>query len=151
MTTLFATMLILHVLLGLTGVILSFMVTYSLLKSEINLRFTRCTAFSAFLMYVLSWLSGGYYYWFYYGSKVKPVIMGGAYKWAHLVFTESKEHVFLFLPFVSLTLALALYAYGNELSTDSDLKKRMFRFSLAITIVAIIVTLSGILITGGAR
>lgn len=151
MTTTFAAMLILHVLLGLTGVILSFMVTYSLLKTEVRVRFVRCLSTSAFIAYVLSWLSGGYYYWFYYGAKVKPVIMGGSYKWAHLVFTESKEHVFLFLPFVSLVLAVLLYAYGNELAVDADLKKRTFRFSLAITVVAIIVTLSGILITGGAR
>lgn len=151
MTTLFAATLVLHVVLGLVGVIASFMTTYGLIKSEPKIPFIKKASITAFLAYVLSWLSAGYYYWFYYGANVKPVILEGSYPWAHLVFMEAKEHVFLFLPFATLALAVLIILAGDRLASDGALRKQSALLSLMITILAIIVTLSGVLITGGAR
>ena len=99
MSTLFATLLILHILSGLTGVIYSFRVTFLLLKKEIVQMTIARTAYFAFASYIISWVAGGWYYWKYYGSNVKPAITSGDFPWAHIVFMESKEHIFLFLPF----------------------------------------------------
>src|SRR3989344_2053413 len=52
------------------------------------------------ILFFASWIIGGYYYVQYYGPDVKPVINAGSEPWAHKVFTETKEHVFLFLPFL---------------------------------------------------
>jgi hypothetical protein len=151
MSTLFASLLTTHVVLGLIGVIASFMVTFMLLKDELAVSTLKKASLTAFLAYIISWLSGGWYYWKYYGTVVKPVIMKGNYTWAHSVFMEAKEHVFLFLPFVTLCLMLIIWCAPNALATNSQLKKRTFFLSLMITILAIVVTLSGVLITGGAR
>lgn len=53
-----------------------------------------------------SWIFGGYYYVTYYGSLVKPVIQAGTAPWAHLIAMEAKEHIFLFLIPVAVTLLL---------------------------------------------
>lgn len=47
--------------------------------------------------FVASWIAGGYYYVVYYGSLVKPSIKSGSAPWAHSIFMEVKEHIFLFI------------------------------------------------------
>lgn len=151
MSTFFATLLITHVVLGLVGVISSFRVTFLLLCPEIKASSLKWVSGLAFSSYFISWLSGGWYYWKYYGTNVKTKIVGGDYSWAHLIFMEAKEHVFLLLPFATLCIALILWFKADTLATDVVLKKRLMILSLVITTIAIIITLSGILITGGAR
>lgn len=151
MSTLFGTLLSLHVILGLVGVIASFWTTFLLLRNELS----RCTltavSLVAFVSYILSWFTGGWYYWKHYGTVVKPVIMSGKYPWAHSIFTEAKEHTFLFLPFVALMLTVLLWFGFDSVSSDQNLKRKTMFLSLTITIVGTIVALSGVLITGGAR
>ncbi len=151
MSALFASLLTAHVLLGLLGVMLSFAVTLTLLKKEPKRQPLVHLSCYAALSYVLSWLSGGWYYWKYYGNNVKPAIMNGDFKWAHLVFMEAKEHVFLFLPFAALALAVALHYAFDDMVTNPALKRALSLASVVITAIAIIITLSGVLITGGAR
>jgi hypothetical protein len=151
MTTLFASLLTAHVLLGLLGVMLSFAVSLMLLKRDIVRTPMVRLAFLGSLSYILSWLSGGWYYWKYYGDKVKPIILKGDFKWAHSVFMEAKEHVFLFLPIATLVLALVLHFAFDDMATNPKLKRSVATLSVVITVLAVIVTLSGVLITGGAR
>ncbi|MDC1205294.1 hypothetical protein N8083_00400 [Candidatus Pacebacteria bacterium] len=151
MNSLFAFSLTSHVILGIIGVIGSYTVLLFLLKSAPPLRTLKIASTTACISYILSWFSGGYYYVFYYGSQVKPGIKEGAYPWAHLVFMEVKEHIFIFLPFATAALAVAIFTTGSRLETDSKLKNSLVLASAVITIVATIITLSGILITGGAR
>jgi hypothetical protein len=98
-----------------------------------------------------SWISGGYYYWFYYGDKVKPVIKAGEYVWAHTIVMEAKEHIFLILPIASFVLALIAWSSTDRLNTDIGLKGAVTYFAATITVLAVVMALSGILITGGAR
>lgn len=151
MSTLFGSLLIAHVFFGFVGVAASFTVTMLLIKNEFPLPKVKKMTLWAFLSYTISWIVGGWYYWKYYGANVKPVIMNGDYTWAHAVFMEAKEHIFLFLPFATLVLALILHFVPEKVSSDSAFKSRVLFLSLVITTLAVIITLSGILITGGAR
>jgi hypothetical protein len=150
MSTLFGSLLVAHILLGLIGVFISFAVSLMLLKRETTHRTIRY-AYYACVAYVFSWFTGGYYYWFYYGTQVKPKIMGGNFAWAHAVFMEAKEHVFLFLPFASFALAVVLHYAIDCFNSEPVLKKRTAALSVAVTAVAVVITLSGVLITGSAR
>lgn len=151
MSALFTITLVLHVVFGVIGVLASYAVVMQLLKRVSCKGTLLVSAYSAALAYFLSWFSGGYYYWFYYGSKVKPVIKEGAYPWAHLVIMEAKEHVFLFLPFATLALALALHDMYPHLESEARLKRAFVSLALVIAIIATIITFSGILISGAAR
>ena len=151
MSTFFAVLLIAHVLFGLVGVMASFRVTFLLIKSTLPIPALIRASMYAFFSYLISWFSGGWYYWKYYGSIVKPKIVGGEFSWAHLVFMEAKEHVFLFMPFATLCIALVLWLKADALQQDPALRKKLMVLSFFVTLLAVIITLSGVLITGGAR
>src|SRR3989338_9086701 len=54
--------------------------------------------------FVASWIAGGYYYVVYYGTLVKPVIKSGIAPWAHDIIMETKEHIFLFIVPLAMTV-----------------------------------------------
>src|SRR3989344_3382411 len=59
--------------------------------------------------FVASWIAGGYYYVIYYGTLVKPVIKSGLAPWAHNIVMETKEHIFLFvIPLAMTVLCITL-------------------------------------------
>jgi hypothetical protein len=151
MSTLFATLLVLHVVTGLIAVFASFAVSLGILKKIPEFASVLRAALLACIMYILSWFSGGWYYWKYYGGVVKTSIMNGDYRWAHAIFTESKEHVFLFLPIASLALYLAIRYMNDEMLGNPALKRSITALSVIVTVIGTIITLSGVLITGGAR
>ena len=149
MSIIFAITLSAHVMLGIIGVIASFAVTLNLLKQGGSVKTRAVAAWIAALSYILSWLSGGYYYVFYYGSNVKPIIKEGDFPWAHFVFMEFKEHAFLFLPFATLALALAVTRVTEV--KNPHLLPSVKLLAILITVIATAVTLSGILVSGAAR
>lgn len=54
--------------------------------------------------FIASWLAGGYYYVVYYGTLVKPIIKTGAAPWVHNIVMETKEHIFLFIIPLAMTI-----------------------------------------------
>ena len=140
--------IIAHVLLGITGVSLSYAVTLGLKKRALGLTFLKWSSAGAFLAYMLSWAMGAYYYVFFYGSMVKPTIIAGAYPWAHSIFMESKEHIFLFLPFMALMTAVVIFFLGRRLAAEEELRSALFALALATFILGVFITFAGILISG---
>src|SRR3989344_1533576 len=57
--------------------------------------------------FIGSWIVGGYYYVKYYGPLVKPVIKAGLAPWGHAIAMEAKEHIFLLIVPVAITVFLA--------------------------------------------
>lgn len=145
------TLLISHVFLGLAAMVMAVM-TFFMIRNVGAGRGKRIfTAFLTALFFLASWLVGGMYYVTYYGKSVKPVIKQGAYPWAHSLVMEFKEHVFLFLPFLSLAMFLAVWFMPQE-SLASD---RVRRFLLAVQMAVIFISVSmlfmGVLISGAVR
>lgn len=151
MSDLFASLLVAHVLLGLIGVVCSFVLSYLLIKNNWERLVLVKVAAVSFVTYALSWFLGGWYYAKYYGSNVKPSIISGDYTWAHLIFMEAKEHAFIFLPFSAFMLTVIVYFASDSMRSNAKFKKQVLIFSLVNTVLAVIITLSGVLITGGAR
>lgn len=143
--------LILHVLLGVVGVVASYAVWLALLKRTVNVVSARGWSLLAALSYVLSWLTGGYYYVTYYGSAVKPVIKAGAFPWAHTMFMEWKEHIFLFLPFLALVVFLALFFAGERVVGDQRLKRELATLGGVVSALGTIVALAGVVVSGAVR
>ena len=149
--TLITLTLILHVVIGLIGVAASFMVVIGLLKQKLSFKFLSFATFTAFISYILSWVTGGYYYVIQYGGAVKPVIIAGPYPWAHAFFTEVKEHVFLFLPFLSLILFLMVFFMRETLSEDTQMKRILMLIALLVFLLGIYVTVSGMIMSGSVK
>ena len=143
--------LITHVILGIVAVAASYAVWLELLKKSPSLSFLKKSSLISFFSYLLSWLSGGYYYVVYYGDIQKPKIIAGAYPWAHKIFTEAKEHIFLFLPFTALALLLILWKAGGDLPQNELLRKWAVFLAATITVIGILIALAGIIISGATR
>ena len=107
----------------------------------------------AFFNIVGCWVAGGYYYLTVYGSEVKPAILGSVQPWAHRIIMETKEHVFLFLPVVSLTLVCILVFLGKDQTLLDEPKTR--RAVAAIASLALFMVLLtfvfGALVSNAAR
>jgi hypothetical protein len=69
--------------------------------------------------FLLSWLFGGFYYVKFYGSSVKPIINAGLAPWAHAIFMETKEHIFLFLPPMALTVLFIVLTKNQNIRRSS--------------------------------
>lgn len=143
--------LILHVILGIVAVAASYAVWLELLKKSPSTSFLKKSSLISFFSYFFSWFSGGYYYVFYYGAVQKPKIVAGAYPWAHKIFTEAKEHIFLFLPFAVLALLIVIWKGNQDFSQNDSLRKGAVFLAGAITILGVFVALAGIIISGAVR
>ena len=151
MTKFLEMMLVVHVLSGLVGVSSVYFIWTGFLKKTLKLSSLIKSCWIALVSFVLSWLSGGYYYVAYYGDNIKPVIKSGDYPWAHSVFTETKEHLFLFLPFLTLMILISLYLYGDKLEKNEKLKKSFTLLSGITFFLGVFITLAGVIISGANR
>lgn len=151
MSTLFAVLLVTHVITGIVGVVATYATLLVLQKATVVKRTFLLRSLVACLSYFTSWVSGGYYYWFYYGDNVKPIIKAGQYPWAHNVVMEVKEHIFLLLPVLSFVTVLIAWSSTDCLNSNPRLKTAVTYLVATTTVIAILVALGGIIITGGAR
>jgi ABC-type Na+ efflux pump permease subunit len=98
-----------------------------------------------------SWLVGGYYYVDFYGGNVKPFIKEGPQPWAHSVVTETKEHVFLFLPFLALFAYGFILRFGDALSRKKELARALVVLCGLIVLIAFAMAGMGYIISSGFR
>ena len=134
-----------HILLGLGGICFFVAVLVGLTRTNKNQKFLKISSLLGLLSFVGSWIIGGYYYVVYYGSVVKPIIKGGAYPWAHNILMESKEHIFLFLPFLGAIVFLAIWL------GEGRFNKPVGALSLLIVIFGIAITFMGMAVSGAVR
>lgn len=140
-----------HAALGELGAIGFLWVLIELLNpSALRISRAKIVAVIATILIFLSWLSGGFYYVEYYGP-VKAIIKEGPQPWAHLVFTETKEHIFLFLPFISILTTAMLIKYEKAILKNKNIRHSIMALSLAIFLLAVLVGVMGYLISTGAR
>lgn len=151
MSEIFTITLITHVVSGLIGFIATYAVLMALFRKESSIRVLRFSSVLAFLSYITSWLTGGYYYVLRYGPEVKPVIKGGDYPWAHSFFMETKEHVFLLLPILTFMLALIFFIRGEDVISKGKMKRAVIYITVLTALLALFITASGIIISGSAQ
>jgi len=150
-STILAYALSAHVILGLVGVMAIYVVWMGLLRKKLNISFLKWTSIVSLVSFVASWLSGGYYYVLHYGGFVKPVIKAGDYAWAHSFVTETKEHVFLILPFLVAVVLVGLFIGEDDIKKNDGLRKGIVYTAGLATIIGVLITLGGIIISGAVR
>ena len=100
--------------------------------------------------YILTWIIGGYYYVNFYGSLVKPIIKAGSAPWAHLIAMEAKEHIFLFVIPISITILLLSRLDSGQLQS-MGLRKSLIRITLIVAGLGLSLGLMGFIISAAAR
>jgi hypothetical protein len=146
MTPTLATLLVTHVITGVVAIGMHNVILMHLLKRSPNYAFISRLAWSAVALFLISWATSAYYYITYYGSAVKPRILAGANPAAHAFFMETKEHIFLLLPFLAVSLALTV-SYLRSNPDDATRKAAALLAFVALTI-GIATAASGIIVSG---
>ena len=148
MSALLQNALIGHVMLGLTGITLLVVVLVGMLRKNVNVKLLKTFSLLSLLSFLGSWFLGGYYYVIYYGKAVKPIIKAGDYRWAHSVIMETKEHIFLFIPFLVAISFLVILLEGERLNVDSKLKKALILIVASAVVLGVLITFGGVVISG---
>lgn len=151
MTQTLQTFLSIHVLIGVIGIIASYMTLMWLFKREAPIRLLKLGSLIAFISYITAWFTGGYYYVVYYGDMVKPIIKDGPNPWAHSIIMEVKEHIFLFLPILSFVILLIVWLKGSSLQENRSLRNTLALIAFITLIIAVSMALGGVLISGSVR
>jgi len=141
-----------HAAMGEAGALAFLWVLIELLNpSESRLRRARIAAVLGTLLLVGAWFVGGFYYVTEYAAVVKPIIKGGPLPWTHEVITETKEHVFLFLPFLGILVWGLLSRYQNELRQNRNIRVAVIILSGLIVLMAFAIAGMGFMISSGFR
>jgi len=141
-----------HAFLGEAGII-AFLWVFIELLNPVSSRVKRAklAALLGVIFLFLSWFTGGFYYVKYYGTNVKPIIKEGPQPWAHGIFMETKEHIFLFLPFLSLLTYSLIKKYEKQILHNNNIKKAILTLSVLIIVIGALITVMGYIISTGAR
>ena len=100
--------------------------------------------------FVLSWIAGGYYYVVYYGTLVKPVIKSGVAPWVHNIIMESKEHIFLFIIPLAVTV-LFISMLEKEEMERLTLRRLGVVLSGTVAGLGLLIGAMGFIISAAAR
>jgi hypothetical protein len=94
------------------------------------------------------WIIGGYHYLTFYRENIRGIILSGPQPWAHQVIMETKEHIFLFLPVVSILLALGLHSMNGEGTLMNEVMVRravVVTAALALFLVILVFVMGAVL------
>jgi hypothetical protein len=109
-----------HVLFGVLGTLVAVALFFDVLNlSQANIKRVKRLCLVAVVLFVLSYLVGGYWYVVHYAPE-KALILAGPWPWAHTYFMEVKEHLFFMI--ILLALYLPMLVYNKQLLESSGLK-----------------------------
>ena len=151
MSVLFKTLLSIHVIAGILGVVSFYAVWFNLLRHRFEIRSLKGYSLAGMIFLICSWLAGGYYYLKNYGAAVRDVVRAGPNPWAHNLIMETKEHIFLFLPILALVITILIWTNAEKISEDENLKNQLMILSGIVSWLGIIITLFGAVISGSVR
>ncbi|MEK9173406.1 MAG: hypothetical protein AAB594_02450 [Patescibacteria group bacterium] len=141
-----------HIALGELGALAFLWTLVELLNpTEARISRARKVALVGVIMLFAAWLVGGFYYVDYYGTNVKPIIKEGPTPWAHGVMMETKEHVFLFLPFLAILSWSLIKKYGGAIINDQGVRISIVLLCGLIVLLAFSMAGMGYLISSGFR
>lgn len=100
--------------------------------------------------FIASWIAGGYYYVVYYGAIVKPVIKSGLAPWAHNIIMETKEHIFLFVVPLAMTVLFITLLEKQEME-QLQLRRLAYWLSGTVAVLGLLIGAMGFVISAAAR
>lgn len=116
--------------------------------SERNRGRIRLAALSSMWLMIATYITGGYWYVFYYAAD-KAIILKGAWPFAHTFFMEAKEHAF----FITLILSiyLAIVARKEDFVRNRSARTLALCVALLVLVSAFAAEGAGSLIAMGVR
>ncbi|MDP3934914.1 MAG: hypothetical protein Q8Q46_01690 [Candidatus Giovannonibacteria bacterium] len=100
--------------------------------------------------FTASWLAGGFYYVVYYGTLVRPAIKSGVAPWAHNIIMETKEHIFLFVIPLAMTVFF-ITLLEKEVLERLGLRRLALWLSGSVAALGLLIGAMGFIISAAAR
>jgi len=142
----------LHAGIGELGALMFFWAFIELIGGHTsNIRRARLAVLMGTVFLVGAWLAGGFYYVEIYGSEVKPFIKEGPMPWAHGVAMETKEHVFLFLPFLGAFAWGLMQRLGHVMDSDRRARVAALYATGSVVVLSGAMALMGFLVSSSFR
>ena len=142
----------LHVGLGELGALAFLWVFIELLNpTDARVKRARIATLIGVCALFAAWFVGGWYYIDTYGPVVKPIIKSGPFPWVHGIAMEAKEHIFIFLPIISLVVLKLIRNAGSNFSETTEISRAIAKLSLVIVIFSFAMASMGYFISSGAR
>lgn len=137
-----------HATFGVLGTLSAVWVFVETLNAqERNAQRIRGAAFAVAIFMVAAWIFGGYWYLHFYAVE-RTMILKGPWPFAHNLFMEAKEHLFL------MTLILAFYlpiASRNELHTNPAARRMVLSVAMLIVLTGLTIEGAGAVIDHGVK
>jgi hypothetical protein len=140
--------LLTHAMLGVLGTLLALWVFVEALNArEQNAQRIRTISLCVALCMTGAWIVGGYWYLHFYPIE-RALILKGPWPFAHNVFMETKEHLFL------TTLILSFYlpiAARDRLYSNTAARKMVLCVAILIVFMGLFVEGAGAIIDHGVK
>ncbi len=142
-----------HIALGELGILAFFWLIVELLHgpSDAGVLRAKGAALAGTMLFFAAWLIGGVYYVVQYGSVIKPVIQQGTWPWTDSIFMETKEHIFLFLPFVGFATLAQIWQGAERLERDARLRGALYVLVGTTLLLGVLMTVMGYFVSSGFR
>lgn len=132
-----------HVVCGVIGTMLPMVILFEIpgVPDKISFIRVRIIALVSFLFILLSWLISGWHYVTIYGPiSRKPILL--TKPWVHMVVMESKEHLYLLIPFLSLLLLILTWE-----KFDNNLAKTIKVLVISLFLLGVYMSITGYMIS----
>ena len=141
-----------HAITGILAIFTFLLVFIELLSpTEKTIKRIQVFAYMGTILIFISWIVGGYYYVAHYGPDVKPAIKEGSNPWVHSIIMETKEHIFLFLPFLAILVTGMIFRFNIDLLKNHKTKSSVLILSALIILIGLVIAGMGYLVSAGAR
>ncbi|MFY9725963.1 MAG: hypothetical protein WB579_09595 [Bryobacteraceae bacterium] len=140
--------LLAHATFGVTGCLAALWVFVEALNAQPgNATRIRTAAFVTALAMAAAWLCGGYWYVYFYPAD-RILILGGPWPFAHNLFMETKEYLFLITAILAFLLPVAA---REKLPSNAVARKLVLSVAGLIVITGLAVEGSGAIIEHGVK
>jgi hypothetical protein len=141
-------LLLAHATFGVLGTVSAVWVFVETLNAqEQNAQRIRKAAVAVAIFMGIAWILGGYWYLHFYPVE-KAMILKGPWPFAHNLFMETKEHLFL------MTLILALYlpiAARDPLHLNPGARRMVLSVAMLIVLTGLSIEGAGAVVDHGAK
>ncbi len=141
-------LLLAHATLGVLGTLSAVWVFVEALDArEENAARTRRAAAAVAVFMTAAWIAGGYWYLHFYPAE-RALILKGPWAFAHSIFMETKEHLFL------ATLILALYlpiAAAESLYRNAAARRMVLSVAMLIVLTGLAIEGAGAIVDHGVK
>jgi hypothetical protein len=141
-------LLLAHATFGVLGTVSAVWVFVETLNAqERNARRTRTAAWCVTIFMTAAWIVAGYWYLHFYPAE-RAIILKGPWPFAHSIFMETKEHLFL------MTLILAFYlpvVVREKLHANPAARKMTLCVAMMIVITGLAIEGAGAVIDHGVK